>query len=278
MRVAALTMAYNEPVWAPVWARYYASQVGAAHCFLFDHGSDDGSTEGLGINVERLRRSPLDEIARAALISDRAAELLRSFDAVVHSDVDELVLADPAQHSDLVSFARDCPEAVVTAAGLDLQHLVGREHPLDPARPLGDQRRWVRFSESMCKPAFVRRPVRWQPGFHSCDAPMQVGGLFLIHLRYADLALGLKRLARTRALVRAQPEWSGHQRVSDQEFSAMMAAIAALPTECVELEFGREPLRCWLARVKAGRDDGTATLSLAGDRLWELPERMRRLF
>ena len=51
MRLAALTMAYNEPVWAAVWARFYARQVGAENCFLLDHGSDDGSTEKLGIRV-----------------------------------------------------------------------------------------------------------------------------------------------------------------------------------------------------------------------------------
>src|SRR3954469_24224121 len=101
MRVAALTMAYNEPVWARVWAEYYARQVGAENCFLLDHGSDDGSTVGLGIQVERLPRSPLDEIARAETIGARTAALLRTYDVVVHSDADELVFADPAEHRDL---------------------------------------------------------------------------------------------------------------------------------------------------------------------------------
>ena len=36
MRVAALTMAYNEPVWAKVWARHYAGQLGAEHCTILD--------------------------------------------------------------------------------------------------------------------------------------------------------------------------------------------------------------------------------------------------
>src|SRR3954471_23135236 len=106
MRVAALTMAYNEPV----WARFYAAQVGAENCFLLDHGSDDGSTDSLGITVERLERpAGLDEVARAATVTARAEDLLGSYDAVVHTDVDELVLADPARYPDLVAFAEHVP-------------------------------------------------------------------------------------------------------------------------------------------------------------------------
>jgi len=54
MRVAALTMAYNEPVWAGVWARHYAGQLGAEHCTILDHGSDDGSADNLPVRVRRL--------------------------------------------------------------------------------------------------------------------------------------------------------------------------------------------------------------------------------
>src|SRR4051794_21914145 len=232
MRVAALTMAYNEPVWAPVWARFYAGQVGAENCFLLDHGSDDGSTDSLGITVERLERpAVLDEVARAATVTARAEDLLGSYDAVVHTDVDELVLADPARYPDLVAFAEHVPEPVVTAAGMDLQHLPDEEPPLDLARPIGQQRQWVRFSASMCKPVFVRRPVKWVPGFHACDAPMVTAGLYLLHLRYADLELGLQRLPRTRRLTVAQAQAHSHQRVLDQEFADMVRAIAGLPRE-----------------------------------------------
>lgn len=275
MRIAALTMAYNEPVWAPVWARYYASQVGTENCFLLDHGSDDGSTDGLGIRVERLERSALDEVWRAAAISTRVAELLRSYDAVVHSDVDELVVADPAWHAGLAGFVGDCGEPVVTAVGLDLQHIVGSEPALDPGLPIGQQRQWVRFSAAMCKPALVRRRVTWAPGFHRADSPTVFGGLYLIHLRYADLAFGLRRLARSRELAFACSSTNLHQRVPDEDFEGMMRVIASLPTEPFSLDWRRAPIRGWLERVCAA-DAGW--LSIAGDRLWRLPERVRLLF
>ncbi len=275
MRLAALTMAYNEPVWARVWARYYARQVGASHCYLLDHGSDDGSTEGLGIRVERMARSALDEDARAAQIGARVAGLLLEYDAVVHSDVDELVVADPGRFADLRAYAAGSSAEVVTAVGLDVQHVPGEEAALDPGRPIGVQRSYVRFSAAMCKPAFVRRAVRWAPGFHTCDAAMVVDGLFLFHLRYADLELGLRRLGRTRGQAFARPETNLHQRVSDAAFAEMVTNIAQLPRAEVPFSVEDGEMAGWMGLVGAG---GEGWLTLSGDRLWRLPERWRTLF
>ena len=270
MRVAAVTMMFNEPVWAPVWVRHYARQVGAENCLVLDHGTTDGSTEGLGVRVERVRRSALDEEARAALVSDCVRELLRGYDAVVHSDADELVFADPARFADLAAYAAAAPEVAV-ATGLDLQHLPDEEAGLDAGSPVGGQRRWVRFSGAMCKPALVRRPVRWRPGFHSCDVAGAFGGLYLVHLRYADLDAGLARLERTRGQAFATADTNPHQRVADEAFEAMVRAIGRLPRLEGDVDALSAP---WLERMQAGWNRGDGQLSVAGDALWRLPERM----
>ncbi len=273
-RVAALTMIYNEPVWARVWVRHYARQVGAAHCFVLDHGSDDGSTTGLGVAVELLARTPLDEDARAELISERVRVLLRDYDAVVHTDADELLVADPAAYPDLVAYAAVAP-GVATAIGLDLQHLPDVEPGLDATLPLGGQRRWVRFSAAMCKPALVREAVRWTPGFHGCDGDRAFGGLYLIHLRYADLSAGLARLRRTRSQAFARADVNLHQRVPDAAFEAMVRAIGQLPRVEGDLSPGGAVLEPWLTRMRAGWARGDGQLALAGDALWSLPAALR---
>ncbi len=259
-------MVYNEPVWARVWARHYSRQVGAENCLVLDHGSTDGSTEGLGVRVERMSRSALDEEARAGIVSACVAALLRGYDAVVHSDADELVVADPARFPDLRAYAESAPE-VATAVGLDLQHVPDEEGALEAGAAIGGQRRWVRFSGAMCKPAMVRRAVQWRAGFHSCEAAPVFDGLFLVHLRYADLEAGLRRLARTREQAFATAETNPHQRVSDAVFEGMMRGIAGLPR--VEGELGGLAAP-WLERVRVGWPSGQ--LSLAGDALWRLPE------
>lgn len=271
MRVAALTMSYNEPVWARVWARHYARQVGAENCFLMDHGTDDGSADGLEVNVERLARSALDEDERAARVSARAAALLETYDAVVHTDVDELVVADPRRFRDLRAFAASRPVDVVTAVGLDVQHVAPEEGALDPSRPIGPQRGWVRFSAAMCKPVFVRRAVRWAPGFHSCDAVVRTSGLFLFHLRYCDVGLGLRRLERTRAQAFVSSETNLHQRVSGQVFEEMIRSIAQLPRAAVPFDSEAGAMADWVGRVVRAQQNDESWLSISGDQLWSLP-------
>jgi hypothetical protein len=218
-----------------------------------------------------MRRSALDEDARASLISDCARELLRGYDAVVHSDADELVIADARRYRDLRAYAAVAAE-VETAIGLDLHHLPNEEPALDPTRAIGEQRQWVRFSAAMCKPALVRRPVRWTPGFHGCDAERVFGGLYLLHLRYADLGSGLLRLARSRELKFAQPDANPHQRVPDEAFEEMVRAIAELPKVEGELDVLSGPL---MTRMMEGWSSGDMQLNFSGDSLWRLPSIMR---
>ena len=273
MRLAALTMIFNEPVWAPVWVRHYARQVGQENCFVLDHGSTDGSTAGLGVQVELVERTSLDERARAALVSARVAALLNEYDAVVHSDADELVIADPGRYADLRAFAADAPD-VATMIGLDLQHLPEEEEALETWKPIGAQRQWARFSAAMCKPAFVRRAVRWQAGFHGCDAAPCFAPAFLVHLRYADLGLGLARLERTRGLTFSDPQTNLHQRVSDREFEGMVRAIAQLPRKSGSLDMASGLIAPWLSTMRSGWARGDMQLSVAGDALWQLPAPM----
>lgn len=282
MRVAALTMSYNEPVWAGVWARHYASALGAEHCSIIDHGSDDDSTRDLPVRVRRLERSALSEAWRVAVVSEEVSCLLRQYDAVIYTDIDELLVADPQYHSGLRELAAAAVEPVLTAIGLDLQHIPDREPALDFTQPIGAQREWVRFSAALCKPVLVRRMVDWAPGFHCCDAPMTFDRLYLLHMRYADLGAGLRRLARTRTQAVVDPVGFEHQRVPDADFEGMMRAIGGLPREEGAIDQLSMPLLGWLERLRDSRvTRETQTykldLSLSGDVLWRLAPAMRGL-
>ncbi len=273
MKIAALTMIYNEPVWAPIWARHYAAELGPAHCYIIDHGTDDNSTATLppSLNIERIPRTPLDETWRAAFISNRAEHLLRTYDAVIHTDADELLVADPAAFPNLTTMIAATAAPVLTAIGLDLQHRPALEPGLDLTKPIAEQRQWLRFAASMCKPAIIRRPVRWSPGFHSADAPLVFGHAALLHMRYADLNLALTRLHRTRNQAFATPDTDTHQRTTDAEFTQMVQTIATLPTVTGPLAPLVAP---WLQKVTASRrsreqDLYKLDLTLAGDTLWD---------
>lgn len=286
MKVAAVTMAYNEPEYLPIWARHYARQVGARRCYVIDHGSDDGSTENLGeINVARIPRSPQDNGRRARFLSRFCASLLDWYDWVVHTDVDEIVLADPRFFRSLEDYCANPPAAdVVTAVGFNLHHLPQSEPPLDLSRPITEQRRWVRFGAAMCKPVLIRRAVDWAPGFHCADAPVVFDQLFLFHLRWFDNNLGLKRLAKTRAMAWADASAGAWQRVEDAEFVGLLERVArVVKREAVPFDIKLPPLSDAVQAVldsQQGREHDTYKIDLHRDvdELWEIPARFRGTF
>ena len=96
MRIAAFTMVHNEADFLPLWIRHYGREIGVENLYCVDHGSDDGSTEGIGISITRFpRRRDFDSVIRSFLIANFHASLLRSHDAVIFSDADEFLVADP---------------------------------------------------------------------------------------------------------------------------------------------------------------------------------------
>jgi hypothetical protein len=273
-------MAYNEPDFAPVWATHYAAELGARNCYIIDHGSTDGSLEDLGaVNVLRIPRSPQDDLKRARFLSRFCASLLSWYDAVFHTDIDEILVADPDSHSSLASYCAADPRPVISATGLDLLHRPDREPPLAPGLPVTVQRRWLRFTSAMCKPVLIRTPVEWAPGFHSVAGPPVFGDLLLFHLRYTDLNRGLLRLDKTRQQPWEEPDAGAHQRMSDEDWSGMLRSMAGLPARQVpSLRPDADPLRSWLDRVtasSAGRENDIYRIDLhiAGDELWRLPRR-----
>ena len=103
-------------------------------------------------------------------------------------------------------------------------------------------------------------------------------GLFLLHLRYADLRLGLRRLGRTRSQAFADPGTNPHQRVSDEDFAQMVRNIGQLARESVVFDAETGPMGAWIGRVRAAQTKRTEWMSIAGDRLWPLPDAWRALF
>ncbi|WP_158746095.1 glycosyltransferase family 2 protein [Acidisphaera sp. L21] len=265
----------------PVWARHYARQVGADHCYVVDHGSTEPLVLPPGVNTIRIPRSPHDDQRRARFISGLTASLLNYYDWVIHTDVDELVLADPHHFSDLPAFCAATSLQTVSTIGFDVQHVPVIEPPLNPASPLGDQRQWVRFTSAMCKPVLTRRAIAWAPGFHCADQPLAFAPLYLFHLHWADRDIGMQRLKKTRDMAWAKGDFGAHQRVADRDWAELFDAMAALPRlDPVEFDPAAAPIRDWLKRTVdsgIGREHETYTFDLhvnAGE-LWSIPPHFR---
>jgi Glycosyl transferase family 2 len=285
MRLAAVTMVYNEPDYIDLWCRHYGAQLGPEHCYVIDHGSDDGTTDNLRpVNVIRIPRSPKDNDARARWISDFCAGLLAGYDAVIHIDVDEVLVADPRHRRNLRDCASMMTSPVMHAIGLEVCHLPESEPAIEIARPISLQRDWTWFNSGLCKPVMIRKPFDWAPGFHSVAAPVAFDHLYLFHLRYFDLERGLRRLAQTRSMPWAREDAGPHQRFSDDDWRRQLQRIIRREKAVgAEIEANCDPLASLLAQVVASQEGRETALyrtsfDIRSKALLPIPPRFKGLF
>jgi hypothetical protein len=223
LRIAIVTMLYNERVNLPIWIRHCKAQCPDATLLVIDHGSTDASTQGLrGVNVVTLPRSPCDNEVRVGFMADFQPALLRFYDLFIYTDCDEMLVADPRIHASLQTFLASVPSEVIAPTGLHMLHVPELEPKLDLGAPILGQRRFVEFGAGMCKPTIARLPLRWHPGFHCSDRmPDYRTDLYQFHLATMDMDVSLARLR----LTRDEMSWSEnslakgqgyHKRASDE--------------------------------------------------------------
>jgi hypothetical protein len=203
--VAALTIVRDEAVMLPRWLRYYGDQLGLDHLVVIDHGSTDGSTDDLPCRVIRNPEltGPSFERARMRLLTRVARELLERHDAVVFTDCDEFLLADPARYDGLRDYVAANPDREVTGGfGFNIVHRADREPALREDLPVLGQRRYGIFIQRLCKPSLKRVDAKWRFASHGIAVPYEPDpALLLVHLKYAD-AEHLRRVGDQRFAVR----------------------------------------------------------------------------
>lgn len=231
--VAVITTVYNEDVLLPIWLRYYGSHLGREHLYVIDDGSTDGSTTGLdGVNVIRLERSPIDQDSRVLSISLFHAEMLRHYDAVIFTDVDEFLVVDPLVRLGLVDYIARHAGAHTNALGFDIIHNQFAEPAYSHEIGVFGQRRYLKFSRAYCKQLIHKQPVLWSPGFHNSNCPVDLGvGLYLFHLRALDYELSRRRINNRNTLAWSQRSLDKGQgvqnRLSDVAYLRMFFMEAA---------------------------------------------------
>ena len=153
-------MARDEGPMLRRWVDHYSRELGPDNLVVIDDNSTDGSTDDLPcpvIRIPPIGKKPF-EPSRMGLLSGLADSLLNVYDAVLFSDADEFVVADPDKYDSIRHLVADRADRdVLGVVALNLVHAPS-EGPLDPARPLLEQRRYAKFLPLMCKPAIKRIP------------------------------------------------------------------------------------------------------------------------
>ena len=207
--IAFATMVGDEPIFLPIWIKYYARFVPKAQLFILVDGLHRVlPPEAEGCQIIRLpgvTPGPGWDLSRWRMISLFTNMLLQRFGVVVFNDVDEILLADPAQGGDLLDHLnRARTVGVISPFAIELLHRIDLEpEPLDPMRPVLAQRRFGRINASYCKPCITARALNWSIGGHYSDFPSLHldPALFLFHLRFVDHDMLRARQASRQAMM-----------------------------------------------------------------------------
>ena len=223
-RRAVVTIVHNEPVFLPIWLAYYSRFFAPEDIYVLDHESSDGSSLGPGFVRIPVTHDTVDHTWMVDRIEELQHDLLGSYDMVLVSDVDEIVIPHPRAGT-LDEYLDRFDEEWVNCLGYELLHMRDSEPPLRPELPILDQRGWWFFNDAYDKAALATVPMSWRPGFHGRkDFHFNLDpDLRLVHLHRMDYDMCLERhrirSRRPWAELDRSKNWAIHNRVTeDREF------------------------------------------------------------
>lgn len=187
-KAAVFTLVKNESVFLPLWLRYYKRYFKNEDIYVLDHQSNDGSTEGLDVNVELVNNDTVFDVDWLRNIAtDMKSRLLRDYEVVIYAEADEFVAA-PHLAGGLREYIERFDRDAVACNGYNILHFPDKEAPIDLSRPILEQRSHWAFHQLTSKPLLSRIPLVYGIGCHTSDPQPQIDpNLYLIHLHHVDI-------------------------------------------------------------------------------------------
>ncbi|CUH49356.1 hypothetical protein [Ruegeria atlantica] len=240
MSLAVVTMVYDDYEFLPIWVRYWSQRVENKCMYVIVHGSNRRLRRmARGCNVVEMRRPPPSrdmEVQRWNMLGHFVSALTYMHDAVLYTDVDEILTLDPNAGTDITDYILNRDADVTASYGLEIIHREDHEpEGFDPEQSVLQQRGIVRVNTSFGKPSIVKTPIAWRRGGHfAYSENVRVDtNLVAFHLRFFDMPLFRSRAVRRRKTTKA-PKGKNNTpsrawRASDTGIDDMIRTLHSMP-------------------------------------------------
>ena len=107
----------------PLWVRYYEKHFAAEDLYVLDHDSTDGSAEALAGHCQIVpvhRAASFDHRWLRGTVEAFQAFLLRSYETVLFTEVDEFVVTDPRHYAGLADYIARMTGLTARCAGFNV--------------------------------------------------------------------------------------------------------------------------------------------------------------
>lgn len=211
MKKAVFTMMSHEEVMLPIWLSYYSRYFKGDDIYVLTHNSKEEhmreSREKFKFNeLPRNYGEIFNTSEQLSIVKQFQKELLATYDYVLYTDIDEIVVPDPDLFTSLSEFIDQCNDDYVYAKGYEVIHNRDLEPALDLSQPpLLQQRKYWAFNINISKPLLSRISLSWINGFHQLEEDNTYEKvsykinprLYLLHLKRMDWDIAKDRFEYT---------------------------------------------------------------------------------
>lgn len=178
----------DETTFSQIWLDYYSKYIPKEDIYFLDFGS----TSGIIGNRIHTDKNILDSIELFEEIKRFHAELLKEYEYVIPTDVDEIIF-----HKDGLDKYVENLKGIATCTGYEIINMP-HEAKFNPSKGILEQRNyWFRSKMYYDKTLIANRPLNWSIGLHSCEnSPPNDPELVLIHLHRFDFDICKERHER----------------------------------------------------------------------------------
>jgi len=242
-KAAAFTIVRDEPFWLRVWCNYHCSCFPQEDVYVLDNNTEDDSVAEAkrmwpGMNVVNVQHTKeFDSLWLKATVEQQQRSLLRSYEAVLFSEADEFLIADPSTYSSIYSYCLAFVDGQLPnperpnrrAKGWGIVHQIDTEPPVDRTKPLLADRNSMWGLPDYNKTLITRVPITYSKGFHLTYSPSNIREvnkpvepeLSMLHAWHIDLDVFCERYeARAKKFGNKVGVWQGHhdRKVNEQLF------------------------------------------------------------